>query len=200
MPDISLTDFVDFVIKSGTPKLTKVRQLKARGKYNPAHDFWRGMRKGIRAWHETDGSDLSALDCIVDDCEDIKKLPRYAAALRGYRRFIGRRHVTWFDPPWEDWKHGSLRVRVNPELGLKIDGVPHVVKMYFKDERLTKLRTGAVLALMEAAVRTKAPARAKMAVLEVSSGKLYPASADTAMALPLLRGEAASFTEIWNSV
>ena len=44
---------------------------------------------------------------------------------------------------------------------------------------------------MEAAVRTKAPPRVKMAVLEVSSGKLYPASPNTAMAMPLLRGEAA---------
>lgn len=28
MPEISLTEFVDFVIKSGTPKLTEVRRIK----------------------------------------------------------------------------------------------------------------------------------------------------------------------------
>ncbi|MGC8623940.1 MAG: hypothetical protein ACP5VQ_01585 [Phycisphaerae bacterium] len=35
MPEISLTDFVDFLIKSGTPKLTKVTQIKQRPDYNP---------------------------------------------------------------------------------------------------------------------------------------------------------------------
>ena len=39
MPDVSLTEFVDFVGKSGNPKLTLVRQIKERGEYSPAEDF-----------------------------------------------------------------------------------------------------------------------------------------------------------------
>jgi hypothetical protein len=33
LPEISLTDFVDFVIKAGSPKLTKVRELVNREEY-----------------------------------------------------------------------------------------------------------------------------------------------------------------------
>ena len=45
MPEISLTDFVDFVIKAGSPKLTKVRELVNRGGYSPAFDFWKTLRE-----------------------------------------------------------------------------------------------------------------------------------------------------------
>ena len=44
---ISLTDFVDFVSKSGTSKLTKVKQIKGRRSYHPAFDFWKLMRDEI---------------------------------------------------------------------------------------------------------------------------------------------------------
>ena len=44
MPEISLTDFVGFVIKSGPPKLTHVRSVKGRPAYDPAFDFWWKVR------------------------------------------------------------------------------------------------------------------------------------------------------------
>ena len=37
---VSLTDFVDFVSKSGRPKLTQVQHVKWRPKYDPKTDFW----------------------------------------------------------------------------------------------------------------------------------------------------------------
>ena len=39
MAEISLTDFVDFVIKSGSPKLTKVKSAKTRPDYDPKTDY-----------------------------------------------------------------------------------------------------------------------------------------------------------------
>jgi hypothetical protein len=42
---VSLTDFVDIVSKSGTPKATKVAQVKKRGRYEPAVDFYKPLRE-----------------------------------------------------------------------------------------------------------------------------------------------------------
>lgn len=36
MKNVSLTYFVDFVLKAGTPKLTVVQGFKQRGEYDPA--------------------------------------------------------------------------------------------------------------------------------------------------------------------
>lgn len=39
MPRITLTDVVDITSKSGTPKATKVNQIKYRQAYSPQTDF-----------------------------------------------------------------------------------------------------------------------------------------------------------------
>ena len=200
MPEISLTDFVDFVIKSGTPKLTKVRSIKNRGKYNPAFDFWRRMRGGIQEWHRTGSSDKSQLNALVELCPDLKKIGRYHAALRGYKKFLGRKRLAWFDPPSQDWTYRALTVRVNPELGLKIDGKPCLIKLYFKDEPLSKLRVDAVIDLMNMSLLTQAPRGCTSAVLDVSSGKIFAGSATQADSEILLKGEAVAFAEMWNAV
>jgi len=41
MPEISLTDFVDFTSASGTSKLSKLKQFKSRPEYEPAFDFYK---------------------------------------------------------------------------------------------------------------------------------------------------------------
>lgn len=118
MPDISLTDFVDFVIKSGTPKLTKVRSIKNRGDYEPAMDFWRQLREGIKNFHRARSRHKSELDDIVDSLQNPRKVARYTAAIRGYKKFLGHKNIRWFDPATDDWTYEDLSVKVNPELGL----------------------------------------------------------------------------------
>ena len=41
---ISLTSFIDFVTKAGTPKMTVVKNIK-QGDYAPAMDFYRPLRE-----------------------------------------------------------------------------------------------------------------------------------------------------------
>lgn len=49
MPEIGLTDFVDFALKAGPTQLTKVRELKMRPDYDPARDYWKRLRDWIIA-------------------------------------------------------------------------------------------------------------------------------------------------------
>lgn len=143
MPEISLTDFVDFVAKSGSPKLTLVRQLKSRGDYDPVEDFWRKLRMGIVEFHEK-SKEKSWLDGITAGLTDIKKIKNYPNVIAQYKSFLGRKAITWFKPPFIHWKHGGLDVRVNPELGLVINGKRHIVKLYFKNAPLTKNKADGV--------------------------------------------------------
>src|ERR1035437_2353592 len=118
MPEISLTDFVDFVIKAGSPKQTKVRELFNRAQYSPAFDYWKQLREHIAHAHggtEKIGSILEGVD--------LRKKQRYDAALTGYRKFLKRTEDSaFFVPPCERWTHSGLTVKVNPELGLLIRG------------------------------------------------------------------------------
>ena len=39
MNAVPLTTFLDFVCRSGAPKLTVIKEWKSRGPYEPAHDY-----------------------------------------------------------------------------------------------------------------------------------------------------------------
>lgn len=200
MPDISLTDFVDFVIKSGTPKLTKAREIKSRPPYEPVMDFWKKLREGIQKFHRGGVTNNAELDKIVHLLQNPKKRGRYLAAISGYKKFLGRRNLKWFPPASGDWSYKDLFVRINPELGLRIDGERHVVKLYFKDEAPTKNRLEIVSEMMKIVLSGKAKQRMKFGVLDVSKGKLHTQTVTIPDLKVLLEGEAAALLRMWELI
>ena len=197
MPEISLTDFVDFVIKAGSPKLTLVRHLFNRGEYSPAFDYWKQLREHIA---QIDGG-VAQIGSILEGV-DLRKKRRYEAALVGYKKFLKRIGDTaYFAPPCERWTHSGLTVKVNPELGLLIEGKRHVIKFYFKDEEPTPHRLNAALALMKDSVKKGRFEDVTVAVLDVAKGKLITAAKENSKEYSiLLAGEAAAFMTMWTAM
>jgi hypothetical protein len=133
MPELSLTDLVDIAATSGTPKMTKVRQIKRRPPYSPAMDFYRLFRERLIEIHRL-GLNRRDLFSILSSSLDQKKHSNYQGLIDGYRRWWGRKNLSWFDPPSSAWSAYGVSVRVNPELGLTINGTPYLIKMYLKSE------------------------------------------------------------------
>lgn len=197
MPTISLTDFVDFVITAGTPKLTKVSDIRNRGDYHPAIDYWKPLRDAIVEFHQ---GNVDRLDGFLVKVKAQSKLSNYQAGIKGYRKFLGRKEVAWFEPPTEVWSYDELNVRVNPELGLSIKGKKHIVKLYFKSKPLTKNQIYVIFDLMQQVLSERMPPECRIAMLDVQRGKLLVPTRETPKIDILLRGEAASFLQIWNSI
>lgn len=197
--DLSLTDFIDFAIKAGTPKLSKVREIRGRGPYHPATDYWKPLRDLVRDLHEAGTFDKHALSAFGSEYKDPKKVTRYRPACEGYIRFLGRRQMKWFAPPHAVWTPSRLRVRVNPELGLVIASTPFAIKLYFKSDKLSKQRIDLLTFLMRSQLSASHEG-CHFAVLEVSTGKLFEANDTGLNLMPLLLGEAASFVSIWDSL
>jgi len=197
--EISLTDFVDFVCKAGSAKLTQVKKLKNREAYSPATDFYKGLREGLIENHQADG-DKSGLKNIWDSVTDEKKKKNYAEAIEGYKKFWGRKAVKWFKPPYKHWIVGDLDVRINPELGLDYDGKYYVVKLYFKKDKLSKDKIDQILTLMESQLRKHVEDEIRMAILDVKNSKLFIKNDDDLSLLPLLDGEARSLEAIWKGI
>ncbi len=200
MPDISMTDFIDFVFKTGTPKQTKVKQLKERPAYEPQFDFWRKARDGIVDFHRSGKKNKKQLDAILNGLTDKKKINRYPEIIAGYKRFLGRKDIQWFDPPRTDWQHLTLNIKVNPELGLIINGTRHIIKMYFKKEDISKAKTQAVLYLMESSLKSHSKPKDVYCMLKVANGKIVAGEPPLPDMNPLLLGEASSLLAIWNSL
>lgn len=197
--NISLTDFIDFVNKSGGAKMTKVRQVKYRSDYHPASDFYKALREEIIDIHKNNLS-KNNLDKLIDKLTDSKKKTNYPISISGYKKFWGKKQIEWFDPPFSHWKVNDLDIKINPELGLEFGGKFYVVKLFLKAEKISKDKLSQILSLMENQLRKETDEEVIFCVLDVKNAKLYENEKGDITFLPLLEGEAKSFETIWNGI
>ena len=199
MPRISLTDLVDVVTSSGVPKATKISQIKRRPEYEPQFDFYKPLRDAIQAMHQS-GSPKSELDKLKSTLTDEKKISNYPSAISGYKKWLGKKLVTWFEPPREQLSEAGIDVIINPELGLEIDGVRHIVKLYFKSEKLTKLKIDVINEAMERALRPTAKKNDLMTVVDVRRGKAFLGAGPSEKLSSMVGAELAYIAYLWPKV
>ncbi len=194
MPEISITDFTDFILRTGPPKISKVTEVFKRGEYDPAHDFWKLLRESICEFHE---GKLSQLTFNATGASE-KKRVRYEEGIKGYKKFLSAmKGNQWFDPAHSKWQYEDLVVRINPEDGFVIESKPVLVKLYFKQVPLTQAIIQVALCLMREAQANK---QYRVAYLDVARSKLHLEKTANPQMSALLQGEAATFLAIWNSL
>ena len=208
MPAITMTTFVDFVVAgSGTPKLTAVKNAKAqyeRG-YYPAEDFYKPLRECIAEAAQKNLKGGETLDTVRSTLNklDRKKLNAYQECGEGYKKWRGRKDIVWdrdFNPQdSSEWSHDRLVVRVNPEIGLLIKGVPHIVKLYFKAPQLSELRLQTMYYLLKR-YDYRGHSNFNVGILELRRGRLRVPSRNIPDIGHLLAGEAAAFQTMWESL
>ena len=197
MERVSLSYFVDFVLKVGTPKLSGVKEFKEH-RYDHLTDFYRPLREAIIEMHEK-GKPDRALDEFLTTLGDERKRRIFPGLVQGYRKFL-RPTMKWFTPPHTTLPVGDLEINVNPELGFEIDGTPYVIKTYFRGEPLAQKRVGVVLGLVTSALGPGRPGTV-FGMLDVKNARLHTLKSAPNPRLGLLiRGEAASFSTIYASV
>lgn len=199
MPSLSLTDLVDVVSRAGTPKATKVAEIKNRKPYQPATDFYKPLRDGLIEIHQS-GKDKKALADLQNSLTDQKKQSNYPQALEGYRKWWGKKTLTWFAPSRSVYGHAGIDVAINPELGLIVDGVRHVIKLYLKAEPLTRLRVDLITGLLEIALRAKCQPEDRLALLDVRQAKLFAGSTRMKPTMAVVDAELAYVADLWPNV
>ena len=200
MPKISMTTFVDFVTKSGTPRLTVLRKAKSEYEleYSPARDFYKALRESIVEMHENQ-TNIDNLDSVMEGLTDQRKLRPYQECVAGYRKWCGRKEIKWVKSFVAHWTRGHLAVRVNPELGVSIDGKMHFVKLYFKPEKLSKPRIETMFCLLAQSLPNEF-SESRVGILEVRRGVLHGPNRNIPDIETLLDGEAAAFQTMWDHV
>ena len=110
MDAVSLTSFVDFVSKAGSPKLTVVKKWKTRGDYDPATDFYKPIREQI-VDIDRHQRPLSRLDDMLASLTHKTKIDTYPALIAGYGKWHSKNKSTWFEPVTGLWSSSSLVAR-----------------------------------------------------------------------------------------
>ena len=201
-----MTPFVDFVVASGTRKLTAVKKAKAQyqAAYDPATDFHKPLRECIidAAQQNLNGKDT--LDSVRSILVNLRasKSASYQECGVGYKKWRGRKNVVWdeaFTSEWSEWTQGRLAIRVNPELGLLINDIPYIIKLYFKSPELSQFRLETTYHLLKQYDRTEHN-QVNVGILDIRRGYLYHPKRDIPDIEQLLAGEAAAFQTIWDRV
>ena len=200
MIEISLTRFLDFTMKSGSPKVTSLQQTKKQllDGYSPATDYYKQIRDAIVARHR-DSKPFSTIEAVVAHVNNKSKQDNYPAIAAGYKLFCGKKAMKWFTPPQGQWNAHGVSVSLNPELGLEIKGSRHVIKLYFKADQPRKMEVRAILSLMDAQLQD-AKNGLTMGVLDVRRGKLITDNPPSPALMALMQGEAAAIAAMWPSI
>ena len=198
MPQLSLTDFVDVVSKSGTPKATKVSEVKHRPPYDPAFDFYKALRELIIGTHKS-GHPKATLNSAITSISDPKKITAYPAIVAGYSKWWGRKALTWFDPQTSIFSLHGVDIIVNPELGLEINGQKHLIKLYFKSDALAKNRVDIITHMMSVALGSLNPG-ATMSVLDIRKSKLHSPTVPIPHLNAIVDAELAYIEALWKQV
>lgn len=190
---ISLTDFVDFVARPGmSAKLSKVREIKHRGPYSTGGDLYRPVREAVIRTHAGGRDKWDIRDLLARHQHE----DRLEALADAYIGWWGQRRLEWFEPGWQIGSLQGLPISVNPELGLDIDGRPHLVKLYFKENPLPQPLADVAARLMARVLADQSPRDAAMAVLDVRRRRLYCMTARPDLDV-LLDAEVAAFGALW---
>jgi hypothetical protein len=198
MENVSLTYFVDFVLKAGTPKLTVVKEFKGRDDYDPQTDFYKSLREKLVEVFKT-GGPIGSMEAWAAGVHE-KKRAAYLAVVAGLKKFVGRQGYEWFEPPRENFALGPIMLNVNPELGLVVKGVPHIIKVYLKDDPpLVKNRAQLILHVLQQALSKSSDGKT-FAVLDARKGRLHPIGASPPGINALLTGEAAAFKTMYDAI
>lgn len=195
---ITLTEFMNYVNKSGSAKMTVVTKSKTRHEeeYQKFKDYWLKLRENIKRVHRKNLS-KDDLYSIIDEVSDDKK-ENYSNAIDGYSKFWGKKKITWCLPPKKTWAIGSIRVELNPELGLIINNKTFYIKLFTTaNDTLDKRHADLILALMEKELREKVEDDAIFAVLDIKKGKLFEYKENDKNLYTLLKAEARGFESIW---
>lgn len=202
MQVLSMTSFVDVVQKTGLPKLNALAAIKRQIEegYTPGIDYYKGVRECIIKIHQR-GKQREDLPKAREITSHDKKWVNYEAILEGYRRFWGKKDLQWFEPFSEHWIHGDLSVKVNPELGLYINGLPHLMKLYFKADVLSKKKADLSLSLMHQSLpRDLNGEPLTFSILDIRQHKLFSSTLLNPNSVLALKGEAAYICEIWKGL
>lgn len=198
-PEISLTDFADFIFKSGTTRLTHVKNLKARRNYHPASDYWRQLRENIIEEHPT-SSDVDDWSYkLLANLQNPQKRENYLKATMGFSRFLKNRDVEYFKSSRIVWSYAGLTIRLNPEVGMAFDGSRYHTKFYFKADQIRKSQANVVLYLLHHGLFSHIQ-DGNFALIDIQRGKPYFYDAKEPSLLPLIKAEARAFFEIWSNL
>lgn len=182
-------------------KLAAISNAKHAPTYDVKTDWWKQLREFIPKNHKQGGSAADLFKFV--NSVTLVKQNSYSDRVAAYASWWGNNALKSAGGKPTTWSAAGLDVTVNPELFLSVNGVRHIIKLYFKQsEKLSVDRANVVLRLLELTYHKGAsPAgHPVIGILDLAQTQFIVPTKSLAFLDPLLAGEAAAFTTMWPSI
>jgi hypothetical protein len=186
-----LSNFLRFMSTTG---LSRLNQVIEGTQYEHWMDYYKDLRSQIIL--ALASGKTARLEEFVSRHPDDAKVPNYALCAsklitwmaKNDYKFLGRvRPATWTE--------GELRVPVNPEVRMEVDGQECLVKLYMAKEKLSPSAKKAYAYLVNQTLGQHS--KLTPAILDLRTGKLYMIATPNNRIGLWVRSEAAAFIAMW---
>lgn len=128
---LSFTQFIKYTALNPNKRMHHVYNIKHKD-YKDMYDYWAIARNGIVRFHKNN-SPLSYLDDLVLRAP-VEHRPNYRIAINNYKKFLKRnKNIEWFSTDKKYFFFENLAISVGADMGLKLNGVPHFIKLFFTE-------------------------------------------------------------------
>ena len=198
---ISLTQFLNFATKPPEQQLTVVREIKKQHLegYQVPPDCYKQFREAVVHMHKN-GLGKGYLDQVASSQTEATRVKHYPELADGYKKFMGRKTLVWFEPQKGVWSCQELLVNVRPEIALVVNGQPRLIKLWLNDDQsLNKRRSELITHMMRLAIPSLQD-DCQPAVLDVRSARLFEIGKSDADLSVLLSAQAMSFVHMYRVI
>jgi hypothetical protein len=170
MRKVSLTSFIDYVLKAGTSKRTVAKKIhrELTEPYKHQEDYYKQLKEALRDGLEQNDLEKSLETAVRSISKN--KIQNYEALRDGILTAIKSKHRTgYFAPKKLKFSRNGVEVSLNPEIGLRLKDKQTIIKLYTKADKLSSDRIGTLLCMM----RMTYPTTYQLAILDCRQGKFY---------------------------
>ena len=202
MPEISLTEFFEYLSAAGMKKAAVVRKIKNKNVYDPKEDYYKGFRDSVQSFHKGDrGDDLRAhFKSFLTNEVHSKKKVLYGKMCDGYRKLLDNAAgLKWSPSKKYKWTHGELTVKLSPIWSYNLEADLLVTKPHLNKTSLARAqdKVALVLVLMRESVPMRSDAR--VAVMDVGASRAYSDEPTDPIVSRLLKAEAVTFMALYDA-
>lgn len=112
-----------------------------------------------------------------------KKHNHYEVLIDQIQNFMQGVKYIWVEPPKNIIEYSGLQLKVNPEIGININGETLFIKMYFKQDQIENEKVNVMLKIMQDSIKEDCQ-NAKVAILDVRRCELHKKDINEEIIIP----------------
>ncbi len=190
-------DFAEIYFKPTDQKKTKIKQLKYGDDYHPSKDHYKLLRESIESYLKgaMPKEELGNLPATVSELKENS----YNQNVLGLFKWLGRKKAQWVEPKKNPKPvYGEVEISCKPEIGLKIKDKTYFIKLYLREDKLSKKQADVVLNIIKKNVLLQEGE--ELLVLDVRRAKAFSANKAQELSEQDIVIEAKHIQAIWESL